>query len=202
MKYFNPHDVLSPKEFIEIINILYDGGAESFSLARILWEGGEGYAIRWNVARREWDDPDKINGTKDCVGMPSSHGYPVWFVLPLEFDEFIPELLKKIKTMNLNFEPNINKLKSLINECDDANFNHIIWVSINGDVKIEKFTENNPSDKFEKLHEDRLKFWLGVYYRGNGYVGIEAANDEKYLTELYNQLITYWDQGAKGHILN
>lgn len=95
MKYYDPNSVQSPKDYIENVTVLFDGGPESFSIAFLEWEGGEAYAIRWNIARREWDDTDKIRETKICVGMPSSHGYPVWFVLPSEFDCFVESLIKK-----------------------------------------------------------------------------------------------------------
>ncbi|MDP1728433.1 MAG: hypothetical protein Q8M15_16735 [Bacteroidota bacterium] len=88
MRYFNPKDVRSPRDFVEDVIVMHDGGSgeilsqNGFSLAKILWEGDYCYGIRWNVARREWDDPDKVSGLKICVGVPSSHGYPVWFILP------------------------------------------------------------------------------------------------------------------------
>ena len=84
MNYIRPNQVTSPQDYISNIRVLHDGGEGSFSIAMIEWEGNDCFAIRWNVARREWDDPEKQNGNKQCVGMPSSHGYPVWFVLPDE----------------------------------------------------------------------------------------------------------------------
>ncbi|MBI4932114.1 MAG: hypothetical protein HY841_15255 [Bacteroidetes bacterium] len=98
MKYFKPDKVTSPSDYVENVQVIYDGGKDSFSLAKIIWEGTECFAIRWNVARREWDDLEKQNGKKMCVGMPSSHGYPVWFVLPndlLNADSEIQKLIKK-----------------------------------------------------------------------------------------------------------
>lgn len=103
MKYVKPNLVTSPRDFIGNVEVIYNGGAESFSLAKIEWEGSPSYAIRWNVARREWDDPVKISLKKECVGMPSSHGYPVWFVIPDEFldkDSEIWKLLESSKKMN------------------------------------------------------------------------------------------------------
>jgi hypothetical protein len=82
MKYYNPRDVTSPSDYVEEVTPIYDGGPNSFSIAKVLWEGEECLAMRWNIARREHEDPDKIAETKTCVGMPSSHGRPVWFILP------------------------------------------------------------------------------------------------------------------------
>jgi hypothetical protein len=84
MDYIRPNQVTSPQDYISNVRVLHDGGENSFSIAMIEWEGNDCFAIRWNVARREWDDPEKQNENRHCVGMPSSHGYPVWFVLPDE----------------------------------------------------------------------------------------------------------------------
>lgn len=92
MKYYKPVEVTSPKDFIKIIEILDEGDEDSYAIAIIEWEGIKQVGIRWNVARREWNETEKINERKTCVGMPSSHGYPVWFILP---DTFLFSLLNK-----------------------------------------------------------------------------------------------------------
>lgn len=94
MIYHDPHTVLSPRDFVSNVRVLHDGGVGSFSVALIEFEGVDCLAMRWNVARREEDDPVKISGQKICVGMPSSRGYPVWFVLPFknDIDKFIETL--------------------------------------------------------------------------------------------------------------
>lgn len=85
MRYYEPNNVRSPRDFVDSVSVIFDGGPESYSFAKIVWEGNECYGIRWNVARREWDDPNKISGAKICVGVPSSRGYPTWFILPYDF---------------------------------------------------------------------------------------------------------------------
>jgi len=99
MRYVNPRNVIGPQDYVLDVQVLYDGGgtvaANSFSLARIKWEGRECFAIRWNVAIREFDDPEKQQG-KECVGLPSSHGYPVWFVLPDDMVNTSSEAWKEI----------------------------------------------------------------------------------------------------------
>jgi len=96
MRFYEAIEVVSPKDFIHIIEVIDNGEEDSYALAIIDWEGEKQLAIRWNVARREWDDPEKINERKTCVGMPSSHGYPVWFVLP---NEFLSEIMDKNSTL-------------------------------------------------------------------------------------------------------
>lgn len=102
--------------------------------------------------------------------------------------------------MNLNQNPSIIELISIIKSCDDNNFNHIIWVSKVGNVLVEKFTTNNPASAFEKSFKNKLKFWLGVFHRGNGYVGEHAANDDKYLNVLFKNLMDNWKNDFQGHV--
>lgn len=97
MKYVNPANVVSPRDYIENVKVLFDGGINSFSLAEMDWDGNHVYAIRWNVAYREWDDQDKINEVKICLGMPTSRAYPVWFVLPDAFIKTIPQVIQNEK---------------------------------------------------------------------------------------------------------
>lgn len=105
MRYTLPHAVTSPQDYVNDVNVIYDGGEEGYSVAKILWEDEPCLAIRWNVARREFEDPEKVSGEKVCVGMPSSHGYPVWFVLPEEIlnqDSEVRRLIDKAWPKNPN----------------------------------------------------------------------------------------------------
>lgn len=98
MKYAPPNTVTSPQDYITNIRVIFDGGEDSVSIAKLDWEGVTRIAMRWNVARREWDDPEKQSGKKVCVGMPSSHGFPVWFVLPDDFFSKDSEMRKLIES--------------------------------------------------------------------------------------------------------
>lgn len=94
MIYTEPMRVTAPRDFIEIQEIIYDGGEESVSIARLKWEGEEVYGIRWNVSMNEWNDEQKRNETRTCLGMPISYSHPVWFVLPMNDKRAIEELSK------------------------------------------------------------------------------------------------------------
>jgi len=96
MNYKNPSSINSPKDYIEDVNLIYDEGEDGVSVAEVVWDGQLKLAIRWNVARREWDDLEKSNLLKDCVGMPSSRGYPVWFILPETFFDSNSKLRKQL----------------------------------------------------------------------------------------------------------
>lgn len=89
MKYYKPLQVVSPKEYLKVIKIICDYGEKSYSIAELDWDGKICYGIRWNIARNEWNDEEKKNENKKCIGMPSSRGYPVWFILPDNFNKFI-----------------------------------------------------------------------------------------------------------------
>jgi len=83
-KYHNPATVLSPKNSIEKVEVIFDGGIgkNAFSIAKVIWNGKIRIAIRWNITEKEWNEPLKINGSVKCVGEPNSRGYPTWFILP------------------------------------------------------------------------------------------------------------------------
>lgn len=98
MIYHAPNTVISPQDGVRNIRVIFDGGEESFSLARIEWYGDECLAMRWNVSHREWEVPEKVNEMRRCVGMPVSHGLPVWFILP--HSEDAGELIKALKGDN------------------------------------------------------------------------------------------------------
>lgn len=98
MNYAPPNTVTSPQDFVSNVQVIFDGGADSFSVAKLDWEGQPCIAMRWNVARRERDDPDKQSGKIAAVGMPSSHGHPVWFVLPDELLKRDSEVWSKIES--------------------------------------------------------------------------------------------------------
>lgn len=91
--YTNPSTVVSPQDCVSNVHVLFDGGDSSFSIAEMDWQGVHTYGIRWNVSYREWQDPDKVNGLKPCLGMPISNTRPVWFILP---DSVTPVLIQQI----------------------------------------------------------------------------------------------------------
>ena len=103
--YKKPEEVNSPKNHISNVRVIYDGGAknlkDTFSVAKVEWDGEDKIAVRWNVGRDEWDINEKIK--KVCSGMPKSRQYPVWFILPDELVNRNSKIWKKIeKYLNAN----------------------------------------------------------------------------------------------------
>jgi len=81
-----PDDVIHPKDRLQLIAVLFDGGVDSYSVALVRWkeEGTEGevwpYAlgIRWNGG----PDPEDKGG-------PTSRGHPTWYILPRDLVPWI-----------------------------------------------------------------------------------------------------------------
>lgn len=96
MNYRKPENVVSPKDAIKDVKVIFDGGEGFVSVAKIQWKDEEKIGLRWNVAMREWDDHDKKNG-KECLGMPTSTGHPVWFIVPDDFLDKGSKLWKEIE---------------------------------------------------------------------------------------------------------
>lgn len=83
--YYKPHEVVSPQAHVQFIKKLFDGGTNpqyAFSIAALRWDENDCIGIRWNIAQNEWDDVSKKSGADRCLGLPISHSYPVWFILP------------------------------------------------------------------------------------------------------------------------
>lgn len=81
--YKRPRFINSPREHVEVVKVLFDGGDDpNYSIAIIKWDGVETVGIRWNISSSEWGDPKKQSGNFECIGNPSSRGMSTWFVLP------------------------------------------------------------------------------------------------------------------------
>lgn len=93
IKYHPASTVLSPKDCVSNVQVIYDGGAEKgeFSIAVLEWHGKPCIGIRWNITERELSIPEKKSGERICVGEPNSRGNPTWFILP---DNFLKQLFQ------------------------------------------------------------------------------------------------------------
>ncbi|MDR3750429.1 MAG: hypothetical protein P4K94_02985 [Terracidiphilus sp.] len=77
--YHDPKTVLSPKERVESVEVIFDKGPVDFSwsVARLKWDGSSVVGIRWNGDR---------TSTK---GLPQTRGNPTWFVVPNELADAV-----------------------------------------------------------------------------------------------------------------
>jgi hypothetical protein len=90
MDYYKPETVRAPRGRISKVDVIYDGGENKWSLARLIWDGEPQVAVRWNGGRQNEIPPSAV----PSVGTPSSRGYPTWFLLPEELGELIEENLQ------------------------------------------------------------------------------------------------------------
>ena len=80
MAYIDPRTVLSPKNRVASVDILYDGGPGHWSVARLEYDGEERVGMRWN------GEEDEAG-----IGNPQSRGKPTWFVVPNELSALVRE---------------------------------------------------------------------------------------------------------------
>lgn len=92
----DPNQVIYPRSRLQLVAVLFNGGANSYSVALVRWreEETEGevwpYAlgIRWNGGP---DPKDK--------GGPLSSGRPIWYILPKDLVPWVLEgLLQRPET--------------------------------------------------------------------------------------------------------
>lgn len=72
--YHDPSTVLSPKDRVKSVEVVYDAGPieGSWSVARLRWDDETAVGIRWN------------GDSGSSKGLPQARGNPAWFILPRE----------------------------------------------------------------------------------------------------------------------
>jgi hypothetical protein len=76
---------------------------------------------------------------------------------------------------------------------------HVLWVNHLGEVLITLLIKETPVHWAKRMSE-QVKFRYEAYGAGNGYVGINAANDDKYISDLFNRLLNDWQNDRRGYI--
>lgn len=80
MRYVPPQEVLSPKSKVGgILEVIHDPGEGRMSVARIIWDGEEVIATRWN------------GNDAQPLGNPVSRGHATWFVVDKYAEKVIEE---------------------------------------------------------------------------------------------------------------
>jgi hypothetical protein len=89
--YIDPQTVISPKNKVRDVEVLFDRGPVeySWSIARLTYGPEERIGIRWNGDR------------ESKKGVPLANAHPVWFILPKELGEAVQA---KAKELNINRE--------------------------------------------------------------------------------------------------
>jgi hypothetical protein len=83
--YHDPKTVLSPKDRVKSVEVVFDAGPvdASWSVARLNWDDSPVVGIRWN------GDQTK--------GLPQARGNPAWFILPEDIADAVLEKAKDLK---------------------------------------------------------------------------------------------------------
>src|SRR5437016_4249815 len=98
--------------------------------------------------------------------------------------------------MNLDLSPTKAQLQKLIAECDDRASHHILWVSKTGDVHISRVSSTDHSATFEQEHPE-LQLRYETFRKGNEYVGVPAAQDEEWISQLFSSLVEKWAEAKE-----
>jgi len=87
MAYVDPITVVSPRNRLRSVDVLYNSGpgSGSWSAALLDFDGDECVGIRWNGSN---DEPG--------VGNPQSRAKPTWFVLPDELAGVVREQVEQL----------------------------------------------------------------------------------------------------------
>ncbi|BCS85744.1 hypothetical protein prwr041_16370 [Prevotella herbatica] len=118
-KYKNPLDVISPKEFVENVELLFDGGPFSYSIVKLIYDDSPVIGLRWNVSDHEQMDDEKINGSKECVGIPQSHGVPIWFIIPKSFYRYLRLIIEdEMKSNDIHTGLSIQQISEKIDNME------------------------------------------------------------------------------------
>jgi hypothetical protein len=77
--YHDPKTVLSPKERVKSVEVVYDAGPvpRSWSVAQLEWDNATAVGIRWNGDR------------ESTKGLPQARGNPTWFIVPPELESAV-----------------------------------------------------------------------------------------------------------------
>jgi len=90
MAYVDPMTVVSPRNRLRSVDVLYNSGQgrASWSVALLDFDGDECVGIRWNGSD---DEPG--------VGNPQSRAKPTWFVVPGELAAVVREQVEQLSNL-------------------------------------------------------------------------------------------------------
>ncbi|MGU7780669.1 hypothetical protein [Burkholderia sp. PU8-34] len=93
--------------------------------------------------------------------------------------------------MNLNNSPSIEELRAVFAAADDELGHHVLWVDTSGQVHLSALPEELGPVGFEKS-QPTMRMRYETFQGGNGYVGAEAAADDRFMKEIFVALLKYW----------
>ena len=99
--------------------------------------------------------------------------------------------------MNLEDQPTLEQLQAIIAAADDVAGHHVLWVDTRGSVHLSLLPEGLGPIGFEESNKS-MCLRYETCDPGNGYVGIEAANDLELMERLYSSLLREWPNRLSG----
>ncbi|ABB24681.1 hypothetical protein [Pelodictyon luteolum] len=99
--------------------------------------------------------------------------------------------------MNLNVFSSLAELQELFAVCNDNAGHHILWVDLQGEVRLDKVPDDLSPIGFKRACPD-MKMRMVTFQKGNDYVGENAARDESFMRSVYDALLNNWET-AKGY---
>ncbi len=101
--------------------------------------------------------------------------------------------------MNLLANPTEAELAALFASCDDSAANHMLWVSKTGQVHLDPIPQElSPVGYFEKRKSEH-QFRYETFGQGNGYTGMKAAADKRWIKQILTSLKRDWENGTRGY---
>lgn len=94
--------------------------------------------------------------------------------------------------MNLNQNTTAEQLKTILAECNDRHYGHLLYVKSDGNVRIKRFFEDNDYPIWVEDNPDDILLRFEYFNKGNNYVGVIAAQNEKWVRRIFEALQQYW----------
>jgi hypothetical protein len=102
--------------------------------------------------------------------------------------------------MNMNNNPTVDQLRALFALADDEAGHHCLWIDIAGGVHIDVIPEHLTPNGFEDS-QPLMAVRFETFGHGNGYVGPDAAGDEKFISDTLNDLARVWPHRQAGRVI-
>ena len=93
--------------------------------------------------------------------------------------------------MNLENNPTVDDLRTLLSVQNDDAGHHIVWVDASGNVHVDTVPDDDSPVGFARSLPN-VKLRLETLQAGNGYTGPEAAKDDDWVKRLFNGLVENW----------
>jgi hypothetical protein len=113
--------------------------------------------------------------------------------LNLSRPQLTPGPQRKRMPFNLRHNPSVEQLRWLLLDLDDDDGPHVAWVGWDGELHIDPVPDDYTTAWFTKSKERQIRFVVGTYGLGTGYVGPRAAADDRWVRELYYNVMDYRD---------